>query len=73
MYLSCHDQPRRPVGDLEDDTAVACAQLVDLLKVIILQLSDLLLLRQKGLQASPLLLIQLQLLQFLLQRLQVGS
>lgn len=61
------------MGDLEDDPPVACAQLADLLEVIVLQLSHLLLLCEKGLQAFPLLLIQLQLLQFLLQGLQVGS
>lgn len=70
-YLPRHNQPRGSVGDLEDNPSVPCAQLADLLKVVILQLSHLLLLRQEGLQAFPLLLIQLQLLQFLLQSLQV--
>lgn len=60
------------MGDLEDHPSVPRAQLADLLKVVVLQLSHLLLLRQEGLQAFSLLLIQLQLLQFLLQRLQVG-
>lgn len=61
-YLPRHDQPRGSVGDLEDDPSVACTQLTDFLKVIVLQLSHLLLLRQKGLQAFPLLFIQLELL-----------
>lgn len=61
------------MGDLEDNASVACTQLADLLKIVILQLSDFLLLCQKGFQALPLLLVQLQLLQFLLQRLQVCS
>lgn len=45
------------MGDLEDHPSVACAQLTDLLKVIVLQLSHLLLLGQKGFQADSLLLI----------------
>lgn len=61
-YLPRHNQPRGSVGDLEDDPPVACTQLADLLEVIVLQLSHLLLLCQEGLQAFPLLLIQLQLL-----------
>lgn len=72
-YLPRHNQPRGSVGDLEDDPPVACTQLADLLEVVVLQLSHLLLLCQKGLQAFPLLLIQLQLLEFLLQCLQVCS
>lgn len=60
------------MGDLEDHPSVPGTQLADLLKVVVLQLSHLLLLRQEGLQAFPLLLIQLQLLQLLLQGLQVG-
>lgn len=60
------------MGDLEHHTTVASAQLTDLLKVVILQFPDLLLLGEEGLQALPLLLIELQLLQLLLQGLQVG-
>lgn len=60
------------MGDLEHHSTIASPQLTDLLKVIILQLSHLLLLGQKGLKALPLLLIKLQLLQLLLQGLQVG-
>lgn len=59
------------MGDLEDHPSVACTQLADLLKVVVFQLPHLLLLGQKGLQAFALLLVQLQLLQLLLQRLQV--
>ena len=55
------------MGDLEHHSTIASPQLTDLLKVIILQLSHLLLLGQKGLKALPLLLIKLQLLQLLLQ------
>lgn len=57
---------------LEDHTTIACSQLTDLLKVIILQLPNLLFLGEERLQALALLLIQLQLLQLLLQGLQVG-
>lgn len=60
------------MGDLEHHSTIASPQFTDLLKVIILQLSHLLLLGQKGLKALPLLLVQLQLLQLLLQGLQVG-
>jgi hypothetical protein len=60
------------VGDLEDHSTVASSQFADLLKVIILQFPHLLLLRQKGLEPLPLLLVKLQLLQLLLQGLQVG-
>ena len=61
-YLPRHNQTGGSVGDLEDHPSVACAQLADLLEVIVLQLTHLLLLRQKGLQAFALLLIQLELL-----------
>lgn len=61
-YLPCHNQTRGTVGDLKDNPSVAGTELTDLLKVIVLQLSHLLLLRQKGLQAFPLLLVQLELL-----------
>ena len=60
------------MGDLEHHTSIAGTQLTDLLKVIILQFPHLLLLGQKGLEALPLLFIELQLLQLLLQGLQVG-
>lgn len=60
------------MGDLEDHSTVASSQFADLLKVIILQFPHLLLLRQKGLEPLPLLLVKLQLLQLLLQGLQVG-
>lgn len=58
-YLPRHDQPGRSVGDLEDHSAVAGAQLTDFLKVVILELSHLLLLGEESLQAFPLLLVQL--------------
>lgn len=61
-YLPRHNKTRGSVGDLEHNSTVACTQLTDLLKVIVLQLSHLLLLCQKGLQAFPLLLVQLELL-----------
>lgn len=60
------------MGDLEHHSTIASTQLTDLLKVIILQFPHLLLLGKKGLKALPLLLIELQLLQLLLQSLQVG-
>lgn len=62
VYLPRHDKTRGSVGDLEDNSSVARTQFTDLLKVIIFQLSHLLLLCQKGLQTFTLLLIQLQLL-----------
>ena len=71
-HLSGHNQAGWLVGDLEHHTTIASTQLADLLKVIILQFPHLLLLGQKGLKALPLLLIELQLLQLLLQSLQVG-
>lgn len=71
-HLSGHDQAGWLVRDLEHHTAIASTQFTDLLKVIILQFPHLLLLGKKGLKALPLLLIQLQLLQLLLQGLQVG-
>lgn len=61
-YLPCHNQTRGSVGNLKDNSSVAGTELADLFKVIILQLSHFLLLSQKGLQAFPLLLIQLELL-----------
>lgn len=72
-YLPRHDQPGWSVRDLEYHPSVAGPQLADLLKVVVFQLSHLLLLGQKSLQAFSLLLIQLQLLQLLLQCLQVCS
>lgn len=71
-HLSSHDQAGWLVGDLEHHTTIASTQLTDLLKIVILQFPHLLLLGKKGLKALPLLLIQLQLLQLLLQGLQVG-
>lgn len=71
-HLASHDEAGGSVGDLEDYAPVAGAQLTDLLKVVIFQLPDLLLLREERLQTLALLLVQLQLLQLLLQRLQVG-
>lgn len=71
-HLPGHDQAGRLVGDLEDHATVAGPQLTDLFKVIVLQLSHLLLLGEKGLKSLPLLLVQLQLLQLLLQGLQIG-
>lgn len=68
-YLPRHNQTRGSVGDLEDDSSVAGTQLADLLKVIVLELAHLLLLCQKGLQTFPLLLVQLELFQLLLQSL----
>lgn len=57
--------------DLEDHAAVASSQLADLAEVVVLQLAHFLLLREERLQTLPLLLVQLQLLQLLLEGLQV--
>lgn len=59
------------MGHFEDHTTIACSQLTDLLKVIILQLPNLLFLGEERFQALSLLLIQLQLLQLLLQGFQI--
>lgn len=69
--LPRHNQTGGSMRDLEDNASVARTELTDLLEIVVLQLPHLLLLRQKGLQTFPLLLVQLQLLQLLLQSLQV--
>lgn len=71
--LPRHNQTGGSMWDLEDDASVARTKLTDLLEIVVLQLPHLLLLCQKGLQTFPLLLVQLQLLQLLLQGLQVCS
>lgn len=70
-HLSCHYEARGFVRHFEDHTTIPCSQLTDLLKVIILQLPNLLLLGEECLQALTLLLVQLQLLQLLLKCLQI--
>jgi len=59
------------VADFVHHSTVSRTQLADGVKVVIFQLSDLRLLREEGLQTLPLLLVQVQLSQLLLQGLKV--
>ncbi len=73
FYLPSHDQTRGFVADLVDHSSVSSTQLTYGVKILILQLPNLSFLGEKGFQSFPLLLVQVQLTQFLLQGLEVGS
>lgn len=59
--------------DFVDHSSISSTQLTDGIKVLVFQLTDLGFLGEEGLQSFPLLLIQVQFAQLLLQGLQVGS
>lgn len=73
LYLSSHNQSGGFVAHFVDHSSVPSTQLTDGLKVVILQLTHLSLLGEEGFETLPLLLIQVQLPELLLQGFQIRS